>query len=97
MKQKYYIQLFCTAFFLFGVDLKAQITLLKQIDKRLEFSKKERSEKRTGIIHLKSLKAPVENQKKIRKYNTTFSVDILNGKGIHMFTISKISSIPSIR
>ena len=97
MKTKYFIQLILVTILLFGVDLKAQTTLFKQIDKPVEFSKKERAEKRTEIINLNSLKARFGNHKKIKKYNPSFSLDVMDGKGIYLFTISKISSIPTIR
>lgn len=97
MKTKYILQLIIAAILLFSVDLKAQTTFLKQFDKPSEYSKKVGSEKRSGIINLNSLKARFENHKKFKKYNPTFSVDVLEGKGIHLFTISNISSIPTIR
>lgn len=97
MKTKYYIQLIIAAILLFSVEIKAQSSFLKKDNNQVEFSKKERSEKRMGSINLNSLKARFENHKKNKKYNPSFSVDVLNGKGIHLFTISNINSIPTIR
>lgn len=97
MKTKFIIQLIIAAILLFSVDLKAQTTFLKQFDKPSEYSKRSGSEKRSGSINLNSLKARFENHKKIKKYNPYFSLDVLDGKGIHLFTISNISSIPTIK
>ncbi|OFY83147.1 MAG: hypothetical protein A3F72_09055 [Bacteroidetes bacterium RIFCSPLOWO2_12_FULL_35_15] len=96
MKTKYTIQLIIAAIILLSIDLRSQTPFVKQFDTPSEYSKKVRSEKSSGI-NLNSLKARFENHKKFKKYNPTFSVDVLDGKGIHLFTISNISSIPTIR
>ncbi len=68
-----------------------------KVGKSINNSKEIQLEKKNGFINLKSLKAHFENYKTTKKYNPSCSVNVLNGKGIYLFSFPSISSIPTIR
>lgn len=90
------IQLTISLLLFFSTNTEAQATFSKQKNNSVEYSKKERLEKKSHKINLSFLKAHFENQKENKTFNPVFSMDILDENAILLMAIPSGKTLSAI-